>query len=212
MDKRAGIGEGSKNPDTTCSGSVGKSVRCPWRPASPAPNTPAPPASTNARVAPSSDSRRRCRTARTVCRPRSRLPSTGAPRGWAGTPRCRNTSRNGSLRARRAGIPGGSGQEGRGWGVRVGESREESGRDWEDCQGGWDSGAGATGTFPRAPRSRRTVPSLLPHRCPFFPTPHSPAQVWVTARAPDSKKESQEGSVLPGQSPIQGSNPQTLRS
>nr|KAF6269527.1 hypothetical protein mMyoMyo1_011230 [Myotis myotis] len=70
----------------------GKSVRLPWPSASAPPNTPASPApptaaASTAPAAPSSDSGRRCRTARTACRPRSRRRGSGAPRGRAGTRR-----------------------------------------------------------------------------------------------------------------------------
>ena len=82
-------------------GSLGKTVLWPWRSLSPLPNIPAPPAPSTAPAAPSWDSWRRCRAARTACRPRRPRRGSGDPRGRAGTWWCGNTSRSGSLGARR---------------------------------------------------------------------------------------------------------------
>ena len=84
-----------------CSSLIGISVDFPWHLVSPLPNILAPPAPSTAPAAPFSDSGRRCRTARTVCRPCSRRQRNAAPRSRAGTRRCRNSSGSGSLGAGR---------------------------------------------------------------------------------------------------------------
>uniref|UniRef100_A0ABI7Z6R6 Uncharacterized protein n=1 Tax=Felis catus TaxID=9685 RepID=A0ABI7Z6R6_FELCA len=70
----------------------------------------------------------------------------------------------------------------------VGEGRP--GRAWRRV-GVWGEGGQAPSLW--VPRPRWAVPSLLPRRGPLLLTPHSPALVWVTARASDSSRRRVRG-------------------
>uniref|UniRef100_A0A671DLP4 Uncharacterized protein n=1 Tax=Rhinolophus ferrumequinum TaxID=59479 RepID=A0A671DLP4_RHIFE len=169
-------------------------VAAPWHVVSPLPNTVDPPAPPTAPpstppAAPSSDSPRRCRTARTACRPRIRLRCTGAPRGRAGTRRCRNTSGSdpppGAGPGSEADMPGGG----------KGARETEKGRAWEtrgqdrEWPGDLGSGPGRWGhIFPGALRPHPAVPSLSPRGDRSLPAPHLPARVPDRPRAPESSR------------------------
>uniref|UniRef100_A0A8C8UNL8 Uncharacterized protein n=1 Tax=Peromyscus maniculatus bairdii TaxID=230844 RepID=A0A8C8UNL8_PERMB len=156
------------------------SARCSGLSVCSSPNTPAPPAPSMAPAAHISESPRRCRSARTACRPRSRLPCTGAPRGRAGTRWCGNTAWSASLGAARSHGetptflrgPRAGARAGRGAGRGARDAVEKGGRVW----------LGDAGT--RLPRGRPRPP----RRVVSLPTPHSPARVRVGARAAASSR------------------------
>uniref|UniRef100_A0A8C8UPN9 Uncharacterized protein n=1 Tax=Peromyscus maniculatus bairdii TaxID=230844 RepID=A0A8C8UPN9_PERMB len=130
---------------------------------------------------------RRCRSARTACRPRSRLPCTGAPRGRAGTRWCGKTAASASLGAARGEtltfVPGprAGARAGRGAGRGARDAVEKGGSVW----------LGNAGT--RLPRGRPRPP----RRVVSLPTPHSPARVRVGARAAASSRSSVRGAIAP---------------
>ena len=136
-----------------CSSLFAISLELSWHLVSSLPNIPAPPAPSKAPAAPFSDSGRRCRTARTVCRPRSRRQRNAAPRGRAGTRRCRNSPGSGSLGAGRGetrpDIPPGAGPGsevmGPGVGRGLGARETEKVGEGLGLLGGREKGAGSRG-------------------------------------------------------------------
>uniref|UniRef100_A0ABI7Z7Q8 Uncharacterized protein n=1 Tax=Felis catus TaxID=9685 RepID=A0ABI7Z7Q8_FELCA len=85
----------------------------------------------------------------------------------------------------------GDGRAGRG-GPELGRAGRSPGGTGEGSPGRGPGGGlgpgGGQSASPGVPRPRRAVFSLLPLRVPFLPTPHSPAQVWGAARAPNSSR------------------------
>jgi hypothetical protein len=155
--------------------SLGNSSHGPLRLLSVAPSTQGPGASSMAHAAHISDSPRRCRSARTACSPRRRLPCTGASRGPAGTWQWRNTASSVSLRAARSetltsspdpGLVSGSGRE-QGAGLAT-----------------WLEKGRRVGWAARGPGFPCAVPDPpMPPEAFSLPTPHPPVRVWVQARA-----------------------------
>uniref|UniRef100_A0A4W2C4G9 Uncharacterized protein n=1 Tax=Bos indicus x Bos taurus TaxID=30522 RepID=A0A4W2C4G9_BOBOX len=166
-----------------CSSPFAISVELSWHLLSSLPNIPAPPAPSKAPAAPFSDSGRRCRTARTVCRPRSRRQRNAAPRGRAGTRTCRNSSGSGSLGAGRGetrpDVPPGAGPG----------SEVMGGRAWARAAAWLLPWGFCPSHSPRPPGG----PLALSRRGRSLPTPHSPAQVSVRTRTSESSRRRVRG-------------------